>query len=112
MEVDCSYSQCFLMFAGCQQDNEVSDPELRDIVFAYQNKGLFQKQDNGWHGPPEAMQSGNDRGGPQAKTTIDSRRDRIPGTTNLLHLSSGTIGAAPRVVGQFEYVPVPTNSLC
>jgi len=39
----------FLLLNGCQQDNEFSNLELRDIVFAYQNKGLFQKQDREWH---------------------------------------------------------------
>jgi len=38
-----------VLFAGCQQNNEFSNLELRDIVFAYQNKGLFQKQDKEWH---------------------------------------------------------------
>lgn len=39
-----------LLLAGCRQENEFSHLELKDFVFAYQNKGLFQKQDKGWHG--------------------------------------------------------------
>ncbi|MBM3801315.1 MAG: hypothetical protein FJW26_03275 [Acidimicrobiia bacterium] len=40
----------FVLLAGCQQQDEFSDLQLQDFVYAYQNKGLFQKQESGWHG--------------------------------------------------------------
>jgi hypothetical protein len=39
-----------LLLAACRQENEFSNLELKDFVYAYQNKGLFQKHDQGWHG--------------------------------------------------------------
>jgi len=39
----------FFVLASCEQQNEFPNLQLQDLLLSYQNKGLFQRQDD-WHG--------------------------------------------------------------
>lgn len=39
-----------ILLPGCQEQDEFSSLQLQDFVLSYQNRGLFKRHDQGWHG--------------------------------------------------------------